>query len=218
MKIINKLLNRFAADGIFLGVWNLVARAGRNIRSRFYAYILDAPGLDIGGGLHLKGSKRFIFGRNVSIFKNCWIEAVTLHNGTNYSPRIRIGDRVNLSNGVHIACIDRIDIGCDVLIGSNVHISDHNHGSYSGALQSTPDQAPAKRALHSSGVVVIEDNVWIGDNVNIMGPVTVGRGAIIGSNSVVRGNVAANTIVAGIPARAIKAYDATLGTWQRISR
>lgn len=141
-----------------------------------------------------------------------------MHNGTAYSPQVVIGDRVNFSNGVHIACINRIDIGSDVLIGSNVHISDHNHGCYSGYAQSIPGEAPAARALHSSGVVVIEDNVWIGDNVNIMGPVTIGRGAIIGSNSVVRNNVPANTIVAGIPARAIKSFDAALGAWQRIPK
>lgn len=51
--------------------------------------------------------------------------------------------------------------------------------------------------------VVIEDYVWIASRVTILPGVTIGRGAVVASNSVVTKNVDAMSIVAGIPAKKI---------------
>jgi maltose O-acetyltransferase len=50
---------------------------------------------------------------------------------------------------------------------------------------------------------VIEDDVWIGFNSTILKGVTIGKGAVVGAGSVVTKDVAAYTIVAGNPAKAI---------------
>jgi serine acetyltransferase len=42
---------------------------------------------------------------------------------------------------------------------------------------------------------VIEDNVVIGPGARIIGPLTIGRGATIGPNAVVTGDVASHSIV-----------------------
>ncbi len=63
--------------------------------------------------------------------------------------------------------------------------------------------------------MVIGENVWVGDNSVIIGPVTIGRGAIIGANSVVRGMVPSNTIVAGTPAKPIKIFNSKTGLWDK---
>lgn len=47
---------------------------------------------------------------------------------------------------------------------------------------------------------VIEDDVRIGSDTMLVAPVTVGRGAITGAGSVVTKDVAAGTLVAGVPA------------------
>lgn len=52
---------------------------------------------------------------------------------------------------------------------------------------------------------VIEDNVLIGAGAVILGNIRVGKNSIIGANSVVLHDVAANTVVAGVPAKVIKA-------------
>ena len=52
--------------------------------------------------------------------------------------------------------------------------------------------------------ITIQDGVWIGSNVIILGGITVGTGAVIGAGSVVTKDVAAYSIVAGNPAREIK--------------
>lgn len=54
------------------------------------------------------------------------------------------------------------------------------------------------------GKVVIEENVFLGFNVVIARPVTIGAGSIVGANSVVTQDVPPNTIVMGIPAKVIK--------------
>ena len=50
----------------------------------------------------------------------------------------------------------------------------------------------------------IGNDVWIGDNVLILGGCKIGDGAVIGMGSIVRHDVPPYTIVAGIPAREIR--------------
>lgn len=51
---------------------------------------------------------------------------------------------------------------------------------------------------------LIEDDVFIGSDTLLVAPVTVGRGARTGAGAVVTRNVAPNTLVVGLPARAIR--------------
>jgi len=53
------------------------------------------------------------------------------------------------------------------------------------------------------GQVIIEDYVWIASRVTILPGVTIGKGAVVASNSVVTKDVAPMTIVGGIPAKKI---------------
>jgi lipopolysaccharide O-acetyltransferase len=95
-------------------------------------------------------------------------------------------------------------------------IADHNHGSYSGRNQSVPWIPPALRHLGGGGPVFIGENVWIGDNVTIIGPVKVGDGAVLGANAVVNRDVAPETIVGGIPARPLKQFASSSNMWEKL--
>jgi acetyltransferase-like isoleucine patch superfamily enzyme len=55
----------------------------------------------------------------------------------------------------------------------------------------------------TGGDVIIEDYVWIASRCTILPGVTIGRGAVIASNSVVTKDVPSMVIVAGIPAKVI---------------
>ena len=50
----------------------------------------------------------------------------------------------------------------------------------------------------------IERNVAIGTGAKIIGPVTIGQGAVIGANAVVVDDVPARAVVAGVPARVVR--------------
>lgn len=52
--------------------------------------------------------------------------------------------------------------------------------------------------------VIINNNVWIADNVTILKGVTINSDSVVGINSVVIKDIPSNCIVAGNPATVIK--------------
>lgn len=89
-----------------------------------------------------------------------------------------------------------ITIGNDVFIGPKVNLITINH-----------DVNPDNRSATYGRPIVIEDKVWIGINSTILPGVRIGYGAIVGAGSVVTKDVPAMTVVAGNPARIIKAIE-----------
>jgi virginiamycin A acetyltransferase len=63
---------------------------------------------------------------------------------------------------------------------------------------------PAVEQLPFKGDTVIDNDVWIGQNVTVMPGVKIGDGAIIGANATVTKDVEPYAIVGGNPARLIK--------------
>lgn len=140
-------------------------------------------------------------GNNFSALSRFRIETFNEYMGETFSPKIIIGDNVAFNNDCHIGCINRIEIGNNVLGASKIYISDHYHGQISAdAIKSIP----VERFLYSKGPVIIKDNVWIGECVAIMPGVTIGQNAIVGANSVVTIDVPDNSVVAGVPAKVVK--------------
>jgi acetyltransferase-like isoleucine patch superfamily enzyme len=132
------------------------------------------------------------------------LEAWDSYAGERYSPSIIIGDGVIFNYSCHIGCIDSITIGNDTLIGSNVLITDHQHGNLDNLALDTPFK---DQLLHSKGPVVIGENVWIGENACIMPGVTVGSHSVIGANAVVTKDVPDGAVVGGVPARPLQSID-----------
>jgi serine O-acetyltransferase len=89
-----------------------------------------------------------------------------------------------------------IDHGMGVVIGETAEIGD-NVTLYHGVTLGGVTWDKVKR--HPT----LEDNVVIGSGAKILGPFTVGKGAKVGSNSVVVKEVPPNATVVGIPGRAV---------------
>ena len=137
-------------------------------------------------------------------------------SGNNYIGRnVEIGTNGKIVFGKHTSIQDRciilgdVEIGNYCLFATNVYISSGRHyydylPEYNIKDQDRIVQEDAELKLLHSKKVVIEDDCWIGINVVIMSGITIGKGAVIGANSVVTKNVEAYTIVAGSPAKVIK--------------
>ncbi|HGY9068070.1 TPA: DapH/DapD/GlmU-related protein, partial [Escherichia coli] len=110
---------------------------------------------------------------------------------------------------------ESVTIGRDTLIASKVFITDHNHGSFKHSdPMSSPNIPPDMRTLESSAVV-IGQRVWLGENVTVLPGTIIGNGVVVGANSVVRGSIPENTVIAGVPAKIIKKYNHETKLWEK---
>lgn len=107
-----------------------------------------------------------------------------------------LGAYTYLAAGVFL---NRTRIGnyCSIASGSKIGGMEHPWRSGSTSTRLTRHQIVETDTL-------IEDDVWIGSNVVVRQGVHIGRGAVLGAGSVVLENVPAYTIVAGVPAKAIR--------------
>lgn len=90
---------------------------------------------------------------------------------------ITIGDRVYTSPMVQLVAVDHVF--------------------------ADPQRPFIEQGITAQGIR-IEDDVWIGSGAIIADGVTVGKGAVIAAGAVVTRDVAAHTVVAGVPARIVK--------------
>jgi maltose O-acetyltransferase len=106
---------------------------------------------------------------------------------------LTIGGGTFLNYGVSISAHERVTIGRNVLIGNYAMIMDndyHDPGDHGRLGRSAP--------------IVIEDGVWIGARAIVLKGVRIGRGAAVAAGAVVTKDVAARTMVAGVPAKCVK--------------
>ena len=105
-----------------------------------------------------------------------------------------------------------IEIHPGATIGRRLFI-DHGMGCVIGETAEIGDDVTLYQGVTLGGVArekekrhpTIEDRVIVGSGSQILGPITVGRGARIGSNTVVLKDVPAGATMVGIPARQVVA-------------
>lgn len=178
---------------------------------RFYAAWLSKEFHSIGRHIDwyppvrvLRGGKYISIGNNVAIGKNVTLTAWDDFKGQHFHPQIVIGSNSSIGDDSHVTAINKIWIGNNVLTGKKILITDNAHGA---SVLELMDIAPNKRPLYSKGPVIIEDNVWIGEKASIMPGVHIGKGSIIGANSVVTKDVPPYSVVIGVPAYVIKSIN-----------
>lgn len=142
-----------------------------------------------GTGVTLAACRNMRFGKGVRVGRLC---ILTAQDG-----ELALADGAALSPGVHLgADHGRIKVGRWAAIGPGTVVRAANH-------RFERRDVPIMRQGHVPGVVVIEDDVWIGANCVITPDVRIGRGAVVGAGAVVTRDVAPFTVVGGVPARVI---------------
>lgn len=157
-------------------------------------------GVEIMPEFWIEGGQHIFIGNDFSARRGLRIEAWDRYREFTYSPTINIGDGVRVGEHCHIGAIDEVNIGNNVLMGSKVYITDHHHGDI---CEEDLLQLPVERRLYSKGKVVIEDNVFIGDNAVIMPGVRVGHNSVIAANAVVTKDVLPFNVIGGVPGKKI---------------
>ena len=115
---------------------------------------------------------------------------------TDFGKNITIGRHVFINACCHFQDHGGVTIGDGCLIGHNVVFATLDH-----------DMEPEKRNVMYPAPIRLGKNVWVGSNSTILRGVTVGDNAVIAAGAVVTKDVAANTVVGGVPAKYIRNID-----------
>lgn len=148
----------------------------------------------------LVGLDKISVGENCVLGRNIRLTAWSRFGNQVFTPTISFGNGCVIGCNAHITAINCIVLGNKVLTGRNILITDNAHGD-----NNSEDKVlyPMDRPLISKGCVVIEDNVWLGDNVCVLPGVTIGKGSVIGANTVVTHSIPPYSIAVGTPAKIV---------------
>lgn len=158
--------------------------------------------------------KRYFFGFSKYIFRE-WLMYLPSHRVRMFFIRRvtnHVGSGVYIAMGLDLRGVrDKVRIGnsCvinkrvlldgrgEIIIGNNVDIGQETN---IWTAEHDPNSETHETRI---GKVVIEDNVWIATRVTILPDITIGKGAVVATGSVVTKSVPSMAIVAGVPAKVI---------------
>lgn len=121
-----------------------------------------------------------------------------------YGKNIFVGDKVIINMNCTFVDNNRIEIGNNVLIASNVQIYTATH-STKVKERTMQDWDESKAICNTYALPVkIEDNVWIGGGAILLPGVTIGKNSVVGAGSVVTRSIPPNCVAVGNPCKVIK--------------
>jgi len=142
-------------------------------------------GAKIGKGSHILRGTTVIDIHGIKIGQDCSIGFRCLLDGRG-------------TTGLYKERTDGLTIGDHVIIASDTQFLPGGHDPNS------VDFAPVRRKTY------VEDYAWIASRSTIEGGVRIGRGAVVGTCSLVRKDIAPMEMVAGVPAKVIGTREAPL--------
>jgi acetyltransferase-like isoleucine patch superfamily enzyme len=132
---------------------------------------------------------------HMELGKDVWIGEGTnirCHEGS-----LRIGDRVVFGGPDTVNCYLDIDIGDDCILSDWIYVTDFDHRFRN-----------LDTRIQDQGVVCspvrIEPDCWIGEKASVLRGSIVGKGSVIGAQTVVKGDIPPYSVAVGSPARVIK--------------
>lgn len=175
-------------------------------------------GVQFASGITLRHPKRIKLGNNVVISEGVVLDA----RNEEADIALSLGDNSMLSNQVIINCKGgNVQIGKDVGLGAQTIIQSTNNcpvtigddviigprcyivggGSYNTDDLDTPIRL---QGIKPDKGCAINNNVWLGANVTVLGDAIINAGSILAANAVVNSTIDSNSVAAGIPAKTIK--------------
>ncbi len=170
--------------------WRAAARDGaRYLRGRWVLRKVDNLGAArVIGKVRVRNGGRIAIGDRV-LFEGTIVPIELAAWGA----ELTIGDGCYINYGTNISSRAGVRIGNNVAIGQYAIIMDDDYHS------AEDHRLGGKRAP-----IVIEDDAWLGARVIVLKGAHIGRGAVIGANSVVTGTIPAGAVALGSPARVVR--------------
>ena len=151
--------------------------------------------------IRLSGEGRIEIGDRVFVGANSWLQ--TLPDDDNVGTALYIGNGTSVAGSCVISAVRRVVLEENVLLARNVYISDHIH------RYADTDQPILSQGVDKIAPVLIRRGAWLGQNVVVCPGVTIGRGAVVGANSVVNTDIPDRCVAVGAPARVVNEIGVT---------
>lgn len=150
------------------------------------------------------GLNSVAIGENTYIGERVWLNVNHAHKDRF---AIQIGSNCFIGRDNFFTSGEKILIGdyCLTTIGCKFIGSSH--------CADNPSMPYIMAGTTADDVIIVEDNCFFGAEVAVVGSVTIGRGSIIGSKSVVLKNIPPFSIAVGNPARVIRRYSFSARKW-----
>lgn len=193
---------------------------GIGVRGLLYRLMLHIDGwAAIEPGVRLRFANRIRLGHGAYLDEGVYIHAcpggVSIGDGTlvmhgavlhvyNFRDLPHAGIRIGRNGLISEYTVIRGQGG--VTIGDRVYTSPMTQIIAVNHVFDDRDQPFIDQGITAEGIV-IEDDVWLGASAVVTDGVRIGRGAVVAAGAVVTADVPPHTLVAGVPARVIRAVD-----------
>ncbi len=170
-------------------------------------------GVILGRGLVLRHPGQISLGDQVAVDDYCFLDAggsgeagVELRAGVVLSRNCTVQGKTG-----PVLFEERVDVGCNcvftsvtgITVGAGTIVAANCYVGGARYHHADLDRPIMEQGIYSRGPISIGAASWIGAGATILDGVRLGRGVIVGAGSVVTGDVADHTIVAGVPAKPI---------------
>lgn len=142
--------------------------------------------------------ERWYYTKKAKLMVCSYGDRLRVNHKSKMNRRVTIGNYCNF-NGMIIKGQGKVTIGDYFHSGTGCKIITQNHNYGGGKIPY--DETVVKKTIE------IKECVWFGDDVLVVGNVTIGEGAIVAAGSVVSKDVPPLAIVGGNPAKVIKFRD-----------
>lgn len=196
---------------------------GLFLRKAFWPRLFGSCGKEVAftANIILRHPHRIHLGDRVVMSEGCILDA--RNQDSNHV--ISLGEDVILSNNVMVSCKNGtvnigartginaqtiiqstnhcpVTIGADVIIGPQCYIV--GGGNYNIDRLDIPIW---RQGIKDDGGIIIENDVWLGANVTVLGGVKIETGSVAGAGSIITKPVPARAVCVGQPARVMRFRD-----------
>jgi len=182
---------------LFLGKLPNRLFIGRGVQFQYSSKINLGKWVKLGSYVRLSalGKQGIFIGDNCNIGDFSRLVVSTSFN--NIGQFIKIGNNTGIGEFAYLGGAGGLEIGSDCSIGQylSCHPENHNYDN--------PNELIRYQGINRKGIK-IGNNCWIGSKVTVLDGVNIGDNCVIAAGAVVTKSFADNTVIGGVPAKALK--------------